>query len=389
MKKITVAIIGCGEFAEFQHFPNCMANSKVEIGAICDISLERMAYISERFGLKQIFQTIDYIEIFKRPEIDLVIAATNHDAHLQLIENAARYGKHILIEKPMSMNHEESKQIVRLVKASGIKLCVDYNRPLSPAMQDLKMELEEQRRNPRTSPWRSVRCSTFTRMYEENATNLVIAINDEIDSYRAVHLDPTKGGGLIIGESCHFLDLSCWLIGRRPVRIFATGSTRLNHSILLDFEDGSIANIFFSACGTFDYPKEHYELTANGNLFLNKFFVETAIYGRGDVIKRHYPLQFDDLQEQDFESGFQGYLAKRESAQMIAQESGQVPLLMPDKGHRQLLNAYVQAILDDTPSPVDEMRGARATYLSNLAIESIRTGRALPIRQEELEVFIK
>ena len=387
MKKIIVAIVGCGEFAEFQHFPNCLANPQVDIGAICDISEERLAYISKKFDLDQVFQTTNYSEIFANPEIDLIIAATNHNIHMELVEQATKYGKHILIEKPMAMNLKENHRILRMVKASGIKLCVDYNRPFSPSMQDLKKELDKHREKPVVSPWRTVRNNRLPKLYEENTTNLVITINDEIDSYRPVHLDPEMGGGQIIGESCHFLDLACWLIGSIPVRVYATGSTRLNHSITLNFADGSLATIFFSVCGTFDYPKERYEITARGNLFLNEFFVETAIYGRGEPTIRTYPLQFDEVNEVAT-PGFSGYLEKRRLAQKKALATGKWPALSPDKGHKQLFDAFIEAIIEDKPAPVDEIRGARATYLSDLAIKSICTGMPMPVRREELEAYI-
>ena len=387
MKRIVVGIIGCGEFAEFQHFPNCLSNPHVELGAICDLSQERLEYISGKFNLNGVFQTTDYNEVFTRPALDLVIVATDHSAHLELVEQAAKYGKHILIEKPMAMTQKENCRILRMVRDSGIKLCVDYNRPMSPSMQELKRELDKQRTSPVVSPWRTPRSKNFPKLYEENATNLVITINDEIESYRTVHLDPQRGGGQIIGESCHFLDLACWLIGSRPVRIFATGSSRLSHSILVDFEDGSIANILFSVCGTFDYPKERYELTAGGKLFLNEFFVETAVYGRGEPIIRTYPLQFDDLEEISAK-GMAGYLAKRELAQRKVLETGIWPRLVADKGHKQLLDLFIETIIEDKPAPIDEARGARATYLSDLAIRSIRTGLPIPVQREELELFI-
>jgi predicted dehydrogenase len=388
MKQVNVGIVGCGEFAELQHFPNCIANSKVKVKAICDIVPQRMDYICKNFALEDIFKTTDYNKLFAMPDLDLIILATDHGVHLELIEKAAMAGKHILVEKPMVMTHQESQKVIRFVKESGIKLCVDYNRPYSPSMLELKKQLELQRKNPMISPWRSVRSEQFPTLYEEQGTNLVITINDEIDSYRTVHLDPEKGGGVIIGESCHFLDLACWLIDRRPVRIYASGSSRLSHSIILNFEDGSLVNIFFSACGTFDYPKERYELTAKGNLLLNEFFVETAVYGRGEVVRSTYPMQYDEFDQQVTEVGLAGYLAKRAIGQKQVSRGSSWPILMPDKGHRNLLNAFVEAIIEDKPSPVDEYRGARATYLSSLAIESIRTGLPLPVQQEELELFI-
>jgi predicted dehydrogenase len=387
MSKIRVGIIGCGEFAEFQHFPNCLASSQVKIVAICDLSPERLDYIVRKFQLFHVLKTTDYRLVFALPELELVIAATDHSLHPELVAQAAKHGKHILIEKPMAMTQIENHRILRMVKGSGIKLCVDYNRPFSPSMRDLKKELDRQRTSPSLSAWRTVRSDKLPELYEEKAVNLAITVNDEIDSYRIVHLDPERGGGQIIGESCHFLDLACWLIGSRPIRIYATGSTRLNHGILVDFADGSLANILFSACGTFDYPKERYEITAGGNFFLNEFFVETAIYGRGEPIIRTYPLQFDEVDEVSG-AGLEVYLAKRSVAQKKIWERGTLPALMPDKGHRQLLDAFVESIREDKPSPVDEVRGARATYLADLAIQSIRTGLPLPARQEELELLI-
>lgn len=384
-----VAIIGCGAFAEGQHIPNCLVHPDVEIVALCDLRRERLEELAARFGIEGAALVTDSAEVFSRPDVDAVLAATDHSAHLPLIAEAARSGKHLLIEKPMTMTHAESLQALRLVEQSGIKLCVDYNRPFSPSMQVLKEELELQRANPVLSPWRSKRAPNFPTLNEERATNLVITINDEIDSYRPQHLDPGRGGGQIIGESCHWFDLACWLIDRRPVRVLAAGSTRLSHSVILDFEDGSMATLFFSICGTFDYPKERYELTCGGALFLNEFFVETAVYGRGGTARKTYPMQCDDLRAEVPEEGFAAYLAKRELAQSRFLETGAMPALAPDKGHRALLDAFLRAVREDLPSPVDERRGARATYLANLAIQSIRTGLPVPVCREDLNAFVR
>ncbi|MGI6538834.1 MAG: Gfo/Idh/MocA family oxidoreductase [Caldicoprobacterales bacterium] len=385
---VKVGIIGCGAFSESQHFPNCKNNPRVEIRALCDLRTERMDYLEKKFDLDNVFKTTDFEELINRPEIDMVIVATDHNAHLEIVEKASRRGKHILIEKPMSIDYIESIKILRAVKESGIKFCVDYNRPFSPSMVDLKKELIKHNHNPIHSPWRSKRDAKLNHLHEEDATNLVITINDEIDSYRPVHLDPIKGGGLIIGESCHFLDLACWLIDKKPIRIYATGSTRLSHAIVLNFEDGSIATIHFSSCGTFDYPKERYELTNKGALFLNEFFVEVNVYGRGEKINKTYSLQNDPLADEVPGEGFQNYLNKVNLVQNRFKETGNFTYLMPDKGHRNLLNEFVTSILENKPSPVDAERGLRATYLSNKAIESIKTGLPVPICQEDIDVYV-
>jgi predicted dehydrogenase len=386
--KVIVGIIGCGAFSESQHFPNCKSNPLVEIGALCDLRTERMDYLEKKFDLNNPFKTTNFEELINRSEIDMVIIATDHNTHLDIIEKASQKGKHILVEKPMSIDYMESVKMVRAVRKHGVKLCVDYNRPFSPSMIELKQQLAIQRKGPEVSPWRSKREAELKHFYEEEATNLVITINDEIDSYRSVHLDPEKGGGLIIGESCHFLDLACWLIGKRPTRIYATGSSRLSHFIVMNFDDGSVANLHFSVCGTFDYPKERYELTSNGALLLNEFFIEVSVYGRGDVIKKTYPLQNDELALDVPGAGFQNYLDKRALAQEKFRDTGKLANLMPDKGHQNLLNEFINSIIDDKPSPVDELRGLRATYLSNKAIQSIRNGAPVPICQEDIDILV-
>ena len=76
---------------------------------------------------------------------------------------------------------------------------------------------------------------------EELATTMLIRINDESLTYGGVHIDWREGGGQIIGEGCHWLDLICWMLEERPMRVMGVGSTRLNYTITLEFPSGSLA----------------------------------------------------------------------------------------------------------------------------------------------------
>jgi len=388
MKKVRVGLIGCGAFARAEHLPNCQKNPKVELTWCCSRSKEKRRYVEQNYGPAH--STPDAREVFEAPDVDMVILSVPHSIHEEMVTKAAASGKHILCEKPMAMDMEEAYRMVRAVKEAGVKLCVDYNRRYAPSMQDLKAIYQEHRKHPVSTPWKFVDSPGRKALPEEETTMLMIRINDESSTYRPVHIDWITGGGQIIGESCHWLDLAGWLLEDVPVRIYATGSTRINHIISIDYASGSRACIFFSSNGTFDYPKELYEIQDHAALFRNLCFVENEAYGLPEPWRKVYPLQFDDCPDVGREGGLSGYIAKLKRRGEVYAQSGKKTWLRvaPDKGHYKLLDAFVDSILDETPSPISEIDGAKATYLSLRAIESIRLGKPLPVNIEDFEFFV-
>ncbi len=387
MDTIKAAVIGCGAFAKHQHLPNIERSEKIELVAGCSRSQENRSWVEE--SCCPAYTTPNATDVFEDPDIDLVILSVPHSVHLEMMLRAVEAGKHVLAEKPMTMSVEESYQVCRAVKEAGVKLCVDYNRRFAPSMVHLREQYLQHRANPTVGEGQFIDAPDRPPWPEEETTMLMIRINDESSTYRPVHIDWHTGGGQIIGETCHWLDLACWLFDEEPVRIYASGSTRLNHTITLDFPGGSRACIWFSPTGTFRYPKELYELTDHNALFRNECFVETQIYGRGEPEVEYFDFQYDELPDVG-DRGLEAYIAKLdERARIHADSDGeQWPAVAPDKGHFQLLEAFADAIVNDTPSPIDEFAGARATYLSLRAIESIETGVALPINPEQMNFFV-
>jgi len=388
MDKVRAAVIGCGAFAKTQHFPNIGASDLVELVAGCSRSEENRAWVEQNYH--PLYTTPDAAEIFDDPQIDMVVLSVPHSVHFELMLAAIEAGKHVLAEKPMTMSREESYRVVKAVKHAGVKLCVDYNRRFSPSIVHMRDAYHAHRADPSVGAGQFIEAADRPTLPEEEASMLLIRINDESSTYRPVHIDWLTGGGQIIGETCHWLDLACWLLDEEPVRVYATGSTRLSHIISLDFPSGSRACIWFSPTGTFRYPKELYELTDHFALFRNLCFVETQIYGRGEPEITNFDLQHDELPEVGVEGGLAGYIAKlNQRARLHAESDGaQWPDVSPDKGHAHLLEAFARAIIEDTPSPIDERAGARATYLSLRAIESIRLGGPVPTNVEEMHFFV-
>ena len=385
MDKIRAGVIGCGKFATAQHLPNCRNAENVELWH-CSSRSEKGRKAAESFGAKR--TTADYRELLNDPEVDMVILSVPHEMHLFYVEEALNAGKHVLCEKPMTMTMDEAYRVVKLVRQKGVKLCVDYNRRFSPSMIDMKQAYRAHRAGEGGEARVYAQEPDREKWAEEGISTMLIRINDESLTYGGVHIDWREGGGQIIGEGCHWLDLMSWFMESRPVRLTGIGSTRLNYTISIEFADGSFGCLYFSACGSFEYPKELIEIQAGGKIFRSECFVENQYFGRGDRVVKAFPLQEDFQPDAGTEGGLSGYLAKIDASGREYVETGEYKYCFPDKGHAQLLHAFADALLHDKPSPVDEMTGMRATYLCRRAMDSIRRGTALPINIEDWEMYV-
>ena len=380
---LTAAQIGCGKFAHSQDLPNLANHKQINFKWVCDINLAAAQDAAREFNVPN--ATNNFMDIINDPEVDMIKIATSHEVHLPIIEAAAAAGKHIFCEKPMAMHNEEAFKIIRAVRKGGVKLCVDLNRRMSPAMQALKKKYLEHIANPKHNPWQYIE-TVREPLPEEQFHHMNIRIQDESSSYALVHLNPLTGGGEIIGESVHWLDLACWFFAPAlPCEITAFGSSRLSHGIYLKFNNGASMTLDFSCTGTFDYPKEQFEVTAGAALFRCLHFVENTYHGMPDAGAETFPLQSDPFK--DFGDGFDAYCKKyfaKVSGSSNAKEIENTDPLTVDKGHTSMLNAFIDAILNDKPSPCDEMAGFRSTFLAQKAIESIRLKQTLPLQIKDV-----
>ncbi len=389
MKTLTAAQIGCGKFAWSQDFPNMKKHPDVQIKWACDVRRENAEKAAAEFGVPKV--TDDFMEAVSDPEVDFIKIATTHEVHLPIIQAAARAGKHIFCEKPMAMFDEEAYRIIREVRRGGVKLCVDLNRRMAPSMTALRKKWLSHKANPKHNPWQYVE-KARDPLPEENLPHLLIRIQDESASYGLGHLNPLTGGGEIIGESVHWLDLACWFFAPAlPCEITAWGSSRLSHGIHLKFTDGASMTLDFTCSGTFDYPKELYELTDNAALFRNLFFVENNYYGMPDNAPEVFPMQAysGGVREEGFEAYLRKYRERVSASSGNSKTLEKVDPFTVDKGHYAMLDAFVQSIRNNTPSPCDEIAGFRSTYLAQRAIESIGFRQTLPIPVEKITPCIE
>ena len=371
-----------------QHGPNSVRNPNIsKIKWACDVNSASAASYAKKFSAER--TTNSFEDVIRDPEVDIICIATSHEIHVPIIEGAAAAGKHVFCEKPMAMDESQAYKIIRAVRKGKVKLCVDYMRRMAPGVVALKREWLKHKATPRCQPWRYIE-KPRGKLLEEKATDFLVRVQDESASYRMVHLDPFSGGGLIIGEAVHWLDLACWLFENdRPVEIQAWGSARMRYGIYLTFQSGDAATITMTPNGTFDYPKELYEIACDGALFRDEFYVENQYYGRPGLERETFPLERDSCPKVGKQGGLSGFLEKHahRCAQSSNAKEGWSDLLV-DHGYQGMFDGFIDAVINDTKPPCDELEGYRATYLGQMAMKSIELSKPMTIPVDKWDYYV-
>ncbi|WP_105175016.1 bi-domain-containing oxidoreductase [Pseudoalteromonas sp. T1lg122] len=214
--------------------------------------------------------TTDTMNMLSNPSINTVAIVTRHNSHAYFVQEALKAGKNVFVEKPLAITHEELSQVqaayVEAIKAENApKLMVGFNRRFSPQVQKMKQLLE-----PIKSP-----------------KSFIMTMN--AGSIPADHWtqDNNVGGGRIIGEACHFVDLMRFLAGSEIVSVQARRMgdndsveiTEDKAAIILGFADGSLGTINYYANGAASFPKERIEAFADGKVLQLDNFVKLKGFG--------------------------------------------------------------------------------------------------------------
>lgn len=207
--------------------------------------------------------TSDSVAIINNPEINTVAIVTRHNTHADFVIEAIKAGKNVFVEKPLAITLEELVKVENTYRAlsndtKGLRLMVGFNRRFSPQVQKMKTLLE-------------------TVKVPKSFIMTMNAGNIPADHWTQ---DIEVGGGRIIGEACHFIDLMRFLAGSEITSVQARcmGSTQGfvitedKASITLGFADGSFGTIHYLANGAKNFPKERIEVfTAGRVLQLDNF----------------------------------------------------------------------------------------------------------------------
>ncbi|PMO62219.1 dehydrogenase [Vibrio breoganii] len=244
----TCAFIGAGNYASRVLMPAFKG-----AGATLNTVVTSAGMSAVHHGKKQGFAkaSTDYSDVLSDNDIDTVVIATQHNLHAQQTIDAIRAEKHVFVEKPLALIESEVEQIEQayLESKSKPKVMVGYNRRFAPHIVKMK-ELMGSVKGPKTF------------IMTMNAGDI------PADHWTQ---DPSVGGGRIIGEACHYIDLmrhlaGCKITGFNAMCMGDAPGVAIREdkaSITLAFEDGSIGTIHYFANGGKDFPKERIEVFAN------------------------------------------------------------------------------------------------------------------------------
>ena len=384
--KAVLGIIGCGMIARGVHLNNAFSNPRIRVKWCCDLVQENLDYVKQNYSPELL--TNNCSDILQDPEVDGIMLLTTHDVRERILIAAAEAGKHIYVEKPMSTSADESYRIMRAIRKSGVKLVVGFNRRCAPIVGDAVKIYRDHVANPADAPWRYIReKEARISLREEEATMVMMRINDDVMSFKSYAIDETIGQGSIVGELCHFIDLACFILGKEPVKVYAEGWARVNQVLTLQFEDQSIVSIFETAVGSFDHPKELTEIYHKGSSIILDHFMQLRVGGIEGIYKKDYPLLNDPYPHITEGEGSNLYINKMRERNRIAADMGERGFPSADKGQYNMLDKFVDCILLGSESPCNELDGARATLVTLKARESVRSGLPVKICQDEYDFY--
>ncbi len=228
-KDIRIAIIGCGSIGKVH--AECL--SKIDGAttvAFCDLNLEHARNLCDEFHGQ--YATEDPGKIFRDDAIDAVYICTHHDTHSTLAVQAAEAGKHMMMEKPLALTLEDCDAVGSAVAKSGVKVMTGFKMRYYPAVAKVKEFIP--------TPLVTVAQMMDSRWPDDFWAN-----------------DAVKGGGNVLSQGCHTMDLVYFLNQSEPVRIYAEGGnfTHKNLGIIdniaatITFANGSIASVVQGDCG--------------------------------------------------------------------------------------------------------------------------------------------
>lgn len=312
--KVAISFIGAGSYAQGNLLPNVPESNEItRIGVLTNTGTTSKR-VAEKFKFG--FCAAKEEDILNEKTNTLFIA-TRHDSHAEYVLKGLNAGKNIFVEKPLCLNENELDEIISLQKEVQKPVMIGFNRRFSPLITTVKKRFGE---------------GPMSMIYRVNAGNI------PKDNWIQ---DMEIGGGRIIGEACHFIDLLTFLNGSLPKTVSAMAlpdPNGLNDTVTINiqFENGSTGVVAYFANGSKDLPKEYLEVFTSGNSAVLSDFKTLKIYGKGKPTKKK--------------------------------------LLNQNKGQKEMVEAFVNGLLKDGQSPIPMNEIFAVTRATFKVLESIQNG---------------
>jgi predicted dehydrogenase/threonine dehydrogenase-like Zn-dependent dehydrogenase len=316
--KCVLGVIGAGNFARTVLLPRLKKIDSVELHTLVTQRGISADHSAGSFGFAH--ADTDDAAILENPDINAVLITTPHSTHASLTARALAAGKNVLVEKPLALDREELNTVIRARLQSDAFLQVGFNRRFAPLAVQARDRL-------------ATAGGTKYVLLRVNAGQL------PDDSWQNA---AEEGNGRILGEVCHFVDLARFLVGD-DIRTVQAAAARVSQgacddlTVSLNFADGSLATIAYTALGDTAYSKELVEAFAGGTVInINDFRGLTVTAG--------------------------------------GKESKIGRSMEQDKGHAAELTAFANAVAAGGPAPADEAELVQSSFATIAVLESLQRG---------------
>lgn len=246
-----IGLIGAGNFASSTILPS-LKYAGANVRSVASAKGLTAKILAKKIGAA--YASSNYKELLDDANVNCTIISTRHDLHAQMVIESLNAGKHTFVEKPLCLNESELEEIIKTykqqVEINPVTLTVGFNRRFAPLAQKLK------------------------KLIGNGPKNIVATMNAGFIPPEVWVHDLSVGGGRIIGEACHFVDLCTFLAGSKVVSVCTNAlgpgyfENTDNASILLKYENGTNAVINYFANGSKAFAKEHIEVFCQGKTFV-------------------------------------------------------------------------------------------------------------------------
>ncbi|CAB0151217.1 Alcohol dehydrogenase [Pseudidiomarina piscicola] len=246
-----VGFIGAGSYASRMLIP-AFRKANANLHSVATSGGVNGVIYGKKEGFKE--ATTDTDALIANDKVNTIVIVTRHNSHARFVKQSLEAGKHIFVEKPLAITLGEVVELEKAFHEVDYKplLMVGFNRRFAPHVQKMKRLLDPIKQ-PKT---------------------VVLTINAGLVPASHWTQDIEVGGGRIIGEACHFIDLARFLVGFSITSIQAksigdAGGAEITEdkaTIIITFEDGSLATIHYFANGANSFPKERVEVFTSGRV---------------------------------------------------------------------------------------------------------------------------
>ena len=321
--RCALGVIGAGNFARTVLLPELARLPNVDLIALATTRGATADHGAKTFNFLR--STTDAADILADPAVNAVLVATRHSDHAQFVADALAAGKSVLVEKPLALTLEQLDLVRRTRHGAANFFQVGFNRRFAPFAVTMQDELS---RHP-------------------GPKIISIRVNaGSLPPESWINAD-AEGGGRILGELCHFVDLARFLASSPIVKVDAQAAhlsqgTSDDVSVTLTFGDGSLATILYTSLGDSAFSKERIECFAGGTVLAMDNFLTLTITGNG-------------------------------KSRTFKAKGGQ------DKGHSGELSAFAKAVAAGGPAPVDEDELLETSLATLAVLDSLRLGHSVAV----------